>query len=85
MIRPEQSPSELPANATRTGTQQSNLLPARLSWRSPNGHPYIVTECGGMQQEAACPECGARIGGTDHRLTERNRPSERLRALVHNP
>lgn len=31
-----------------------------------NGHPFAIGECGMPMEEAACPECGARIGGRDH-------------------
>ncbi|UJR33622.1 hypothetical protein I4U23_021057 [Adineta vaga] len=39
----------------------------------PNGHPYVITECGGANQESKCPECGEKIGGQNHRLEPRNR------------
>ncbi|KAG9293587.1 hypothetical protein G9A89_005590 [Geosiphon pyriformis] len=39
----------------------------------PNGHPYTIGECGGAMQQSRCPECGAAIGGGDHRLTAGNR------------
>ncbi|CAF2793462.1 unnamed protein product [Rotaria sp. Silwood2] len=38
----------------------------------PNGHPYVITECGGASQESQCPDCGERIGGQNHRLLETN-------------
>ncbi|CAF1207828.1 unnamed protein product [Adineta steineri] len=38
----------------------------------PNGHPYVITECGGANQESHCNECGERIGGQNHRLVETN-------------
>ncbi|OQR83744.1 hypothetical protein ACHHYP_14331 [Achlya hypogyna] len=42
-------------------------------WYScPNGHPYVITECGGAMQVAACPECGAAIGGSNHSLLGTN-------------
>ncbi len=47
-----------------------------------NGHPYIITECGGATQASMCPECGAPIGGTQHRLQAGNRESAALRALA---
>ncbi|OKO98819.1 NFX1-type zinc finger-containing protein 1 [Penicillium subrubescens] len=28
-----------------------------------NGHPFTTGECGGAMQLAACPECGAPVGG----------------------
>ncbi len=51
-------------------------------YECPNGHPYIITDCGGAMQEASCPECGVRIGGRSHRLTSGNRPSARLQELA---
>lgn len=38
------------------------------SYTCPNGHPYIITECGGAQQVSQCPDCGSRIGGSGHTL-----------------
>ncbi|XP_065226654.1 NFX1-type zinc finger-containing protein 1-like [Planococcus citri] len=35
-----------------------------------NGHYYCITECGGAMQESKCPECGEKIGGTEHRYVE---------------
>ncbi len=34
----------------------------------PNGHPYVIADCGGATMESTCPECGAVIGGEGHRL-----------------
>lgn len=41
-------------------------------YKCPNGHIYVITECGGANQIGTCNECGARIGGTNHRLLEDN-------------
>lgn len=38
----------------------------------PNGHIYAVGECGGTMQESICPDCKARIGGTQHKLLSDN-------------
>lgn len=38
----------------------------------PNGHPYYIGDCGGAMVESTCPECGARVGGSAHRLREDN-------------
>ena len=39
----------------------------------PNGHPYVIGNCGMANQESTCPECGASIGGSWHRLQAGNR------------
>ncbi|KAF9584715.1 hypothetical protein BGW38_005439, partial [Lunasporangiospora selenospora] len=38
----------------------------------PNGHTYVIGECGMAMQESQCPECGARIGGGSHELLQTN-------------
>ncbi|CAG8022577.1 unnamed protein product [Penicillium salamii] len=35
-----------------------------------NGHPFAIGECGMPMEEARCPECRARIGGTNHQTVE---------------
>ncbi|XP_057379336.1 NFX1-type zinc finger-containing protein 1-like [Daphnia carinata] len=42
-------------------------------YKCPNGHIYVITECGGAMQQAKCNECGASIGGGSHRLLSDNR------------
>ena len=41
-------------------------------YKCPKGHIYAIGECGGANQQRLCPECGATIGGVDHRLAEGN-------------
>lgn len=41
-------------------------------YRCPNGHMYVIGECGGAMQRSRCPECGAAIGGAGHNLTAGN-------------
>jgi hypothetical protein len=42
-------------------------------YECPNGHPYMIGDCGGATQESRCPECQAPIGGSGHRLNSTNR------------
>ena len=37
-------------------------------YKCPNGHIYVMTECGGAMEQSRCNECGAEIGGGSHRL-----------------
>lgn len=44
-------------------------------FQCPNGHVYVIGECGGAMQTSRCPECGARIGGSQHNLVADNAPA----------
>ena len=35
-------------------------------YRCPNGHYYVVGDCGRTMQLSRCPDCGASIGGMNH-------------------
>ena len=59
-------------------------------YRCPNGHPYVIGDCGGATQTSFCPECRAPIGGTQHRVVssntqhdEMNRMAREFRGLWH--
>lgn len=41
-------------------------------FKCPKGHIYVITECGGAMQVGKCNECGAEIGGNNHRLLSDN-------------
>jgi len=41
-------------------------------FKCPNGHIYVIGDCGGAMSESRCNECGARIGGGNHRLRPDN-------------
>jgi hypothetical protein len=42
-------------------------------YQCPNGHPYVIGDCGGANQVSTCNQCGARIGGEYHALDSSNR------------
>lgn len=46
--------------------------------RCPNGHVYVIGECGQAMQRGRCPECGAAIGGAGHQLDATNVRAEEL-------
>ena len=52
-------------------------------YKCPNGHFYCIGECGGANQEAKCPECGAKIGGQSHRLAEGNQVATEMDGARH--
>lgn len=47
-------------------------------YKCPNGHIYIITECGGAMETGQCYECGETIGGSNHRLLSSNRVASEM-------
>ncbi|ELU02735.1 hypothetical protein CAPTEDRAFT_201549 [Capitella teleta] len=41
-------------------------------WICPNGHPYVIGNCGRPMEASKCKECGATIGGRNHQQSEGN-------------
>ena len=48
-----------------------NLKPGHW-YKCPQGHIYVITECGGAMEKGTCRDCGAVIGGENHKLAEGN-------------
>lgn len=51
--------------------QAIGLTPGRW-FKCPNGHIYLITECGGATEKSRCSDCGLRIGGERHRVEPGN-------------
>ncbi|KAI6040315.1 hypothetical protein EDC04DRAFT_3140449 [Pisolithus marmoratus] len=48
----------------------------------PNGHTFVIGECGGAVQTSRCPECGEAIGGSNHSLLQSNRRATEYEDLL---
>lgn len=54
-------------------TMLSRSIAHRGHWYTcPNGHVFVIGECGGAMQVSRCNECGAQIGGSSHQLLNSN-------------
>ncbi|XP_068920216.1 E3 ubiquitin-protein ligase RNF213 isoform X2 [Petaurus breviceps papuanus] len=60
-------------------TMPEDLLAQAKNWQGlemvhwyvcPNGHPCSVGECGAPMERSRCVDCGARIGGENHRAVQ---------------
>ena len=51
-------------------------------FKCPNGHIYAITECGGAMEQSKCNECGAEIGGGNHRLLGDNQLASEMDGAV---
>ncbi|XP_053396339.1 E3 ubiquitin-protein ligase rnf213-alpha-like isoform X2 [Mercenaria mercenaria] len=56
--------------AARRGVRGADQNP--VFYRCPNGHPYVIGDCGRPDMVAIC-KCGAEIGGQGHNLLPTNR------------
>ncbi|XP_043946062.1 NFX1-type zinc finger-containing protein 1 [Protopterus annectens] len=54
-------------------------------FKCPNGHIYVITECGGAMERSRCPEkgCGEEIGGEGHRLIASNQLAREMDGASH--
>ena len=41
-------------------------------FKCPNGHYYVIDDCGGATTTSKCPDCKATVGGTSYRLSAGN-------------
>jgi hypothetical protein len=54
---------------------------SRGHWnKCPNGHYYVISDCGGAMETSQCPDCKAVIGGKGHVLAAGNRHAAELGA-----
>ncbi|KAG5463608.1 MAG: hypothetical protein BJ554DRAFT_6110, partial [Olpidium bornovanus] len=51
-------------------------------YKCPNGHVYVIGHCGMAMERSSCPECGAEVGGADHRSARGNELSEEFEGLL---
>ncbi|KAF9227364.1 hypothetical protein BS17DRAFT_747823 [Gyrodon lividus] len=59
-----------------------NFAHAGHYYNCPNGHTFVITECGGAMQVGRCPECNATIGGSDHHLDSSNTRNSEFEELA---
>lgn len=45
-------------------------------YKCPNGHLYVIADCGGAVTTGVCNECKASIGGTGYRLAANNQRTQ---------
>ncbi|XP_030230319.1 NFX1-type zinc finger-containing protein 1 isoform X5 [Gadus morhua] len=58
-------------------------LPPGHWYKCPNGHIYIITECGGAMESRRCPDCDATIGGQSHALASGNQVASEMDGAQH--
>uniref|UniRef100_A0A8C5L5Q0 Zinc finger, NFX1-type containing 1 n=1 Tax=Jaculus jaculus TaxID=51337 RepID=A0A8C5L5Q0_JACJA len=57
---------------------------SRGHWfKCPNGHIYVISECGGAMERATCPDCQEVIGGENHTLESSNQLASEMDGAQH--
>uniref|UniRef100_A0A3Q3W7K3 RZ-type domain-containing protein n=1 Tax=Mola mola TaxID=94237 RepID=A0A3Q3W7K3_MOLML len=59
-----------------------NMRPGHW-YKCPNGHVYVITECGGAMESRVCPDCKATIGGASHTLARGNQVASEMDGSQH--
>ena len=52
-------------------------------FKCPNGHYYVIGECGGAMEQGKCIECKSIVGGGQHALAAGNRHTGDLDGSSH--
>lgn len=52
-------------------------------FKCPNGHYYVIGDCGGANQISRCNECGEQIGGQRHQLLPGQRHAPEMDNSLH--
>lgn len=73
----EQMKKKFPLTGLGISEEDRKMIVAAIQlpghwFKCPNGHVYLITECGGAMERARCPECKANIGGMNHSLASGN-------------
>lgn len=58
-------------------------MPLGHWYKCPNGHVYLITDCGGAMESRCCPDCNATIGGSNHRLASGNQVASEMDGAQH--
>ncbi len=58
-------------------------MPPGHWYKCPNGHVYLIADCGGAMERRTCPDCSAVIGGANHRLESGNRVATEMDGSLH--
>ncbi|XP_024415123.2 NFX1-type zinc finger-containing protein 1 [Desmodus rotundus] len=58
-------------------------LPLGHWFKCPNGHIYVIGDCGGAMQRSTCPDCKEVIGGVNHTLERSNELASEMDGAQH--
>lgn len=81
--------AKLPATGLGISEEERKMIVSAMKmqpghwYKCPNGHVYVITECGGAMESRQCPDCNATIGGGSHRLASGNQVASEMDGAQH--
>lgn len=81
--------AKLPATGLGISDEERKMIVSAMKmqpghwYKCPNGHVYVITECGGAMESRQCPDCNATIGGGSHRLASGNQVASEMDGAQH--
>lgn len=81
--------AKLPATGLGISEEERRMIVSAMKMRPghwykcPNGHVYVITECGGAVESRQCPDCSATIGGANHTLASENQVASEMDGAQH--
>lgn len=85
----KQLDSKLPPTGLGITEEEREMIVSTMNlqlghwYKCPNGHVYVITECGGAMESRKCPDCDATIGGGSHRLASGNEVATEMDGAQH--
>ncbi|XP_039653022.1 NFX1-type zinc finger-containing protein 1 isoform X2 [Perca fluviatilis] len=79
----------LPPTGLRINEEERKMIVSAMGMRPghwykcPNGHVYVIADCGGAMESRRCPDCDATIGGGNHRLASGNQVASEMDGAQH--
>ncbi|XP_033939060.1 NFX1-type zinc finger-containing protein 1 isoform X2 [Pseudochaenichthys georgianus] len=85
----EELDSKLPPSGLGISEEERKMIVSAMKiapghwYKCPNGHVYVITECGGAMETRRCPDCAATIGGENHALARGNQVASEMDGAQH--
>ncbi|KAK1901087.1 NFX1-type zinc finger-containing protein 1 [Dissostichus eleginoides] len=85
----EELDSKLPPSGLGISEEERKMIVSAMKiapghwYKCPNGHVYVITECGGAVESRCCPDCAATIGGENHALAGGNQVASEMDGAQH--
>lgn len=81
--------NKLPPTSLGISEEERKMIVSAMKMRPghwhkcPNGHVYVIADCGGAMVSRRCPDCESTIGGENHTLASGNQVASEMDGAQH--